>query len=63
VTDAASHRRRRDQDVIAFFSNRNVGEAVYELLDDSLTLIATLGMAEFKALLEAQEPQPSTIVA
>lgn len=52
-----------DQDVIAFFSNRNVGEAIYELLDDNLTPVATLGMAEFKALLEAQEPQPSTIIA
>jgi quercetin dioxygenase-like cupin family protein len=42
------------QDVIAFFSNRNVGELVYEILDEDLNTIATLGMNEFKALLEAQ---------
>lgn len=48
-----------DQDVIAFFSNRNVDNLVYEILDDNLNVIATLGMAEFKALLEAQDAQAS----
>lgn len=43
-----------DQDVIAFFSNRNVGETVYEILDADMNTIATLGMVEFKALLDAQ---------
>jgi len=43
-----------DQDVIAFFSNRNVGDLVYEILDAELNTIATLGMAEFKALMDAQ---------
>jgi quercetin dioxygenase-like cupin family protein len=52
-----------DQDVIAFFSNRNVADAVYEILDDNLATVATLGIADFKALLEAQAPQPSTAVA
>lgn len=52
-----------DQDVIAFFSNRNVDDIVYEILDENLTTIATFGMAEFKALLEAQEPpQPTEVV-
>jgi quercetin dioxygenase-like cupin family protein len=52
-----------DQDVIAFFSNRNVDGLVYEILDDSHNVIATFGMAEFKALFEAQAAQPSTLVA
>jgi quercetin dioxygenase-like cupin family protein len=52
-----------DQDVIAFFSNRNVDGAVYELLDENLATVATLGMPEFKALMEAQTPQPSTALA
>ncbi|QAY96434.1 regulator [Methylovirgula ligni] len=52
-----------DQDVIAYFSNRNVVDAVYEILDDNLATVATLGIADFKALLEAQAPQPSTAVA
>lgn len=42
------------QDVIAFFSNRNVNGLVYEILDDNLATIATLGMVEFKALMDAQ---------
>jgi quercetin dioxygenase-like cupin family protein len=52
-----------DQDVIAFFSNRNVDNVVYEILDESLAIVATFGMAEFKALMEAQVPQPSTAIA
>jgi quercetin dioxygenase-like cupin family protein len=52
-----------DQDVIAFFSNRNVDNVIYEILDESLATVATFGMAEFKALMEAQAPQPSTAVA
>ncbi len=52
-----------DQDVIAFFSNRNVDNVVYEILDENLAVVATLGMAEFKVLMEAQAPQPSTAVA
>ncbi len=43
-----------DQDVIAFFSNRDAGNLAYEILDENLKTIATLGMPEFKALLEAQ---------
>lgn len=43
-----------DQDVIAFFSNRNVSDLVYEILDPELKTVATLGINEFKALLEAQ---------
>lgn len=43
-----------DQDVIAFFSNRNVEGAVYEILDESLNVVATLGIAEFRALRDAQ---------
>jgi hypothetical protein len=42
------------QDVIAFFSNRNVDGIVYEVLDDDFDTIATLGVEEFKALFAAQ---------
>ena len=52
-----------DQDVIAFFSNRNVGTLVYEILDDAQNVVATFGMAEFRALFDAQSAQPSTLVA
>lgn len=52
-----------DQEVIAFFSNRNVKEVVYEILDENQNTIATFGIAEFKALLAAQAPPPSTAVA
>lgn len=44
-----------DQDVIALFSNRNVNGVVYEILDNDLNVVATLGMAEFKALFGAQQ--------
>jgi quercetin dioxygenase-like cupin family protein len=43
-----------DQDVIAFFSNRNVTGPVYEILDADLNTVGTLGIPEFKALLEGQ---------
>ncbi|PNG25838.1 regulator [Methylocella silvestris] len=43
-----------DQDVVVFFSNRNVADVIYEILDDDLQPIATFGLPEFKALLEAQ---------
>ncbi|MGO9133493.1 MAG: regulator [Methylovirgula sp.] len=52
-----------DQDVIAFFSNRNVDNVLYELLDENLDTVVSLGMAEFKALMEAQAQQLSTLVA
>lgn len=44
-----------EQDVIVFFSNRNVDGVIYEILDDNLNTITTFGIAEFKALLEAQK--------
>jgi 2,4'-dihydroxyacetophenone dioxygenase len=43
-----------DQDVIALFSNRQVDGPVYEILDDDLNVVTTLGMSDFKALFEAQ---------
>jgi 2,4'-dihydroxyacetophenone dioxygenase len=46
-----------DQDVIAVFSNRNVEGPIYEVLDDDLNTVATLGLNEFKALLEAQRSE------
>ncbi|MBV9758542.1 MAG: regulator [Alphaproteobacteria bacterium] len=44
-----------DVDVIALFSNRNVKDLVYEILDADSNTIATFGIADFKALLELQK--------
>ena len=49
-----------DQDVIALFSNRGTDGVIYEILDDNLNTLANLGLHDFKALLEAQEPQLET---
>ena len=43
-----------DQDAIVFFSNRNIQDALYEFLDGSGNPIQVLGIADFKAQLEAQ---------
>ncbi len=43
-----------DQEAIVFFSNRNVEDVIYEILDDNLNTVATFGLTEFKGLLEAQ---------
>ncbi len=53
-SDAPHREGGGDQDVIAFFSNRGVTGAIYEVLDDDLNPIATLGIEDFKDLLEAQ---------
>jgi len=42
-------------DVIAFFSIRNIGETVFELLDENLNQVATLGLGDFKDLWQAQD--------
>jgi len=43
-----------DEDAIVFFSNRGQGGTIYEILDDQLNTLATLGLQDFKTLLEAQ---------
>ena len=43
-----------DQDVIIMFSIRGTDGLMYEVLDDDWNIIATLGMDDFEALLEAQ---------
>ncbi len=43
-----------DQDVIVFFSNRNVKDVVYEILDENGEVVTTFGIPEFSALLEQQ---------
>ncbi|KQP03298.1 hypothetical protein [Methylobacterium sp. Leaf93] len=43
-----------NQDVIVYFTNRDIDGPVYEILDESHAVIATFGMPEFKALFEAQ---------
>jgi quercetin dioxygenase-like cupin family protein len=45
-----------DQDAIVFFSNRGTDGMIYELLDGDMNTIATLGLHDFKGLLDAQEP-------
>jgi len=45
-----------DEDVIAFFSNRGQEGMIYEILDENMNPIATFGMQEFKALMQAQRP-------
>jgi quercetin dioxygenase-like cupin family protein len=52
-----------DQDVVAFFSNRDVDNHVYEILDENLATVATFGIADFKALMQAQAARPATAVA
>lgn len=43
-----------NEDAIVFFSNRGQDGVIYEILDANLNTVATLGLADFKALLEAQ---------
>ncbi|HVJ51773.1 MAG TPA: hypothetical protein VM689_04890 [Aliidongia sp.] len=43
-----------DQEAIVFFSNRQIEDAVYEFLDDDLNSVMTLGLADFRALFDAQ---------
>lgn len=43
-----------DVDAIVFFSNRGTDGMIYEILDEDLNTLATLGLHDFKALLEAQ---------
>ncbi len=45
-----------DQDAIVFFSNRGTDGMIYEILDAELNTLATLGLQDFKGLLEAQAP-------
>jgi len=44
-----------DADCIAWFSNRGTDGIIYEILAPNQETIATLGLPEFKGLLEAQE--------
>lgn len=43
-----------NQDVIIMFSIRGTDGAMYEVLDDEQSVIATLGMDDFEAMLAAQ---------
>ncbi|XSG83275.1 MAG: cupin domain-containing protein [Methyloligella sp. ZOD6] len=51
-----------DQEAIVFFSNRNVKNIVYEILDESRHVITTLGIPEFKAFRETQKTALKTAV-
>lgn len=48
-----------DQDVIVYFTNRDIDGPVYEILGENLETIATFGIPEFKALFEAQAVKAS----
>jgi quercetin dioxygenase-like cupin family protein len=43
-----------DEDAIVFFSNRGQDGTIYEILDEQMNALATLGLQDFKALLAAQ---------
>lgn len=45
-----------DVDCIAWFSNRGADGTIYEILGPNQETVATLGLQDFKALWEAQEP-------
>ena len=45
-----------DVDCIAWFSNRGTDGTIYEILGPNNETVATLGLQDFKALWEAQEP-------
>lgn len=47
-----------DVDAIVFFSNRGAGGTIYEILDEQLNTVETLGLQDFKDLMEAQDPAP-----
>jgi quercetin dioxygenase-like cupin family protein len=43
-----------NEEAIVFFSNRGQDGVIYEILDEGLNTVATLGLQDFKALLQAQ---------
>lgn len=43
-----------DQATIVFFSNRNVNNGIYEIINESRDVVATLGIPEFKILRRVQ---------
>lgn len=45
-----------ERDCIAWFSNRGTDGMIYEILGPNNETVATLGLLDFKALLEAQDP-------
>lgn len=47
-----------DVDAIVFFSNRGTDGVIYEILDEDMNTAATLGLQDFKDLMEAQDPAP-----
>ena len=51
--DTTPHRECGDDGTVVLFSIRGTGDVMYEILDDQQNLLATLGMAEFASLYEA----------
>lgn len=50
-----------DEEAIVLFSNRNVKEGIYEFIDDDGNIAAVLGMAELKALFDAQKAEEKAL--
>jgi len=47
-----------DIDAIVFFSNRGTDGVIYEILDEELNTVGTLGLHDFKEFMDAQGPAP-----
>lgn len=47
-----------DIDAIVFFSNRGTDGVIYQILDDDMNEVGTLGLHDFKGMMEAQAPAP-----
>jgi quercetin dioxygenase-like cupin family protein len=50
-----------DEEAIVLFSNRNVEERIYEFLDNDGNIAVVLGMAELKALFDAQKAEEKAL--
>jgi hypothetical protein len=55
ASDAPHTEGGGDQDVIVFFSNRDIDGPVYDVVDETLTTVAIFGLAEFAALQSVQQ--------
>ena len=58
ISDANGEPHREsagDEEAIVLFSNRNIEDGIYEFLGDDGNIVAALGMADFRTLLDAQK--------
>jgi hypothetical protein len=53
-----------DEEAIVLFSNRNIENGkIYEFLDDDRNIVATLGLADLRALFDAQEAENKALTS